>query len=77
MKTGRVAIRNLLILVLLAVVFTLGKALVRVENERYALWLGECPNMNGTFKATSAGDTDAWKCTKTVKSRTAWWWHLY
>ncbi|MEX3856539.1 MULTISPECIES: hypothetical protein [Paraburkholderia] len=69
--------RDLFILLLLAAVFTLGKALVRVENERYALWLGMCPNMDQTFKAIRAGDQDAWKCMKTIQTRTAWWWHLY
>lgn len=69
--------RDLFIVLLLALVFVLGKALVRVENERYALWLGMCPNMDQTFKAMGAGDADAWKCTKTIETRTAWWWHLY
>jgi hypothetical protein len=62
---------------LLLVIFVLARALVRVENERYSLWLGMCPNMSETFAATRAGNEDAWKCTKTIQTRTGWWWHLY
>src|ERR1700761_1747609 len=36
----KTTVRTLFIVLLLAVVFVLAKALVRVENERYALWLG-------------------------------------
>ncbi|MCY0852531.1 hypothetical protein [Cupriavidus sp. D39] len=69
--------RNALVVLLLLVIFVLGRALVRVENERYALWVGMCPNMSGTFGAMRAGDENAWKCTKTIQTRTAWWWHVY
>lgn len=57
-------------LLLLIMIFILARSLVRVENERYALWLGMCPNMNETFAAMRAGDADAWKCTKTIQTRT-------
>ncbi|MEX3910155.1 hypothetical protein AB4Y33_43445, partial [Paraburkholderia sp. BR14319] len=68
--------RDLFILILLAAVFTIGKALVRVENERYALWLGMCPNMRETVAGIAAQNPSALnKCT--VETRTAWWWHLY
>lgn len=48
--------RNVFILVLLFVAIVLGMALVRVENERYALWLGMCPNMCGTVAVIAAND---------------------
>lgn len=68
--------RNGLVLLLLVVTIVLGSALVRVENERYALWLGMCPNMRETVAAIAAQNQDALnKCT--VETRTAWWWHLY
>ncbi|WP_175836180.1 hypothetical protein [Burkholderia multivorans] len=71
--------RNLLIVLLVIVTLVLGRALVRVENARYALWLGMCPNMRqmtAAIGANSAGP-DALACTKTIQTRTGWWWHLY
>lgn len=70
--------RNFGIVLLLVVTLVLGGALVRVENARYALWLGMCPNIR---KITAAiGDNssgpDALNCT-TIQTRTGWWWHLY
>lgn len=68
--------RNGLVLLLLVVTIVLGSALVRVESERYALWLGMCPNMHEMLAAIAANNQDALsKCT--VQTRTAWWWHLY
>lgn len=43
-------------------------SLVRVENERYALFLGMCKD--------TAGLTDV-QCLAKVETRTGWWWHLY
>ncbi|WP_224016157.1 hypothetical protein [Paraburkholderia tropica] len=70
-------IRTALIAVLSAAIIVLAHALVRVENERYALWLGMCPNMREAITALASGDDDAINCTKTVQTRTAWWWHIY
>lgn len=71
--------RNLLIVLLLIVALVLGRALVRVENARYALWLGMCPNMRQMTAAIGADNSglDALDCTKTIRTRTGWWWHLY
>ena len=69
--------RNAFIVALLIFIFVLGKALVRVENERYALWLGMCPSLDQTLKSVSAGHNDAMTCMKRVQTRTGWWWHLY
>lgn len=69
--------RNALIVILLLLIFTLTHALVRVENERYALWLGMCPNMSETFAAMRDGDQNAWTCAKKIQTRTGWWWHVY
>lgn len=76
-QTNPYMARNLLILLLLVVTIVLGTSLVRVENQRYALWLGMCPNMRQSLAALAANDQDAFDCTKTVQTRTAWWWHLY
>lgn len=48
--------------------FWLAVSLVRVENERYALFVGMCRDRLGM--------TDA-RCLATVQTRTGWWWHLY
>lgn len=48
-------------------VIWLATALVRVENERYALLVGLC---------RQAEYVD-FKCLKTAQTRTAWYWHLY
>ncbi len=70
-------IRNTLVAVLCVAVIVLTHALVRVENERYALWLGMCPNMREAVAALPTGDDDGMNCTRTVQTRTAWWWHVY
>ncbi|KGC70190.1 hypothetical protein DP57_5936 [Burkholderia pseudomallei] len=71
--------RNFGIVLLLIVTLVLGRALVRVENARYALWLGMCPNMRQTTAAIgdNSSGPDALKCTMTIQTRTGWWWHLY
>jgi hypothetical protein len=52
----------------LAIVLWLAVSLVRVENERYALYVGMWRNNLGAVDA---------KCLADVKTRTGWWWHLY
>ncbi len=71
--------RNTLIVLLLIVTVVLGRALVRVENERYALWIGMCPNMREMNSAIADQSTGpgALNCTRTIQTRTSWWWHLY
>jgi len=69
--------RNAVICVLLGVVIMLAAALVRVENERYALWLGMCPNIRDTFAAMAEGHLDSVECRKTIVTRAGWWWHIY
>lgn len=51
-----------------AVIVWLGITLVRVENERHALYIGMCRDKLGL--------TDA-ACLARVQTRTAWGWHLY
>jgi hypothetical protein len=53
----------------LVVFFLLSAALVRTENQRYALFVGMCRD-----PVTLLTDS---KCLKNVETRTAWWWHLY
>jgi len=45
----------------------LGVALVRAENERYALLLGLCRD--------ASGEADV-ECLASVQTRPAWWWHV-
>ena len=51
-------------------------ALVRVENERYALSLGMCldESMHRVDPNMHVAD---YQCLKRVETRTGWWWHLY
>jgi hypothetical protein len=51
------------------VIVWLSAALVRVENERYAMAVGMCFD-----KAVQLPDL---ACVKKVQTRTAWWWHLF
>lgn len=45
-------------------------ALVRVENQLYALQVGMCP-------AIAPLPVPDLKCLEMVETRTGWWWHLY
>lgn len=56
------------IAVLIALLLWIGVALVRVENERYALLIGLCK------VGISVTDNT---CLINIQTRTAWWWHLY
>jgi hypothetical protein len=52
----------------LAVCLWLAIALVRVENERYAMVVGLC--QRDVVKPIQP-------CLDRVQTRTGWWWHLY
>lgn len=67
MKTS---LNTILIAVLAALLVWFGSALIRVENERYALFTGLC-----TFDAKSMEPLD--KCTRNAQTRTSPLWHLY
>lgn len=56
------------IAILLVLIFWLGAALVRAENERYAMYVGLCKYDPLTLIG---------KCLENVQTRTAWWWHLF
>jgi hypothetical protein len=47
----------------------LSAALVRVENERYAMFVGMC--WNDKLKVPDPA------CVRKAKTRTAWYWHLF
>jgi hypothetical protein len=61
--------KNLFLIAAISVIFVFGTALVKTENQRYAMSLGMCIDPN--LKAADA------KCLRTVETRTGWWWHLY
>jgi hypothetical protein len=63
--------RNVLIVVLLAMVCTLAAALVRVENQRYAMAIGMCGNKSDPRLPPDAS------CVANARTRTSWVWHLY
>jgi len=57
----------LIVVSLLLVLVT--TALIRVENERYALSIGMCWD-----KQLGVGD---WRCLQSVQTRTGWVWHVF
>lgn len=61
---------TVLIMFLLALLFWFGFALVRVENERYALQVGLC-----AFNPTDP--LPLFDCLKKAETRTGWWWHIF
>lgn len=63
-------IKNFIIGLLILAVVAFGSALVRVENERYALSLGMCPG-------PVAGMSPDMACVSKTETRTGWWWHIY
>lgn len=54
-----------------AILVWLASALVRVENERYALFLGMCRSHS------VLGSQVDFSCLANVQTRTSWLWHLY
>jgi hypothetical protein len=63
-------VKNVIIGLLVVVILVLGSALVRVENQRYAMATGSCQNTNG-------GTFPDQECLAHFQSRAGWWWHLY
>jgi len=59
-----------LVMFLLTLLVWFGLALVRVENERYALQVGLC-----TFNPSDP--LALFDCLKKAETRTAWWWHIF
>lgn len=57
-------------IVLLVLVVWLGTALVKAENQRYALSVGLCVSNK------QMGTVD-YACLEKAQSRTAWYWHIY
>jgi hypothetical protein len=55
--------------VLAVLVLWMGAALVRVENERYALLIGSCRDPATLYVSG--------ECLAKVQTRTAWYWHLF
>lgn len=62
--------KNFIIGVLVVAVLVLGSALVRVENQRYALSLGMCPGQAASMPPDLT-------CISKAETRTGWWWHLF
>jgi hypothetical protein len=57
------------VVMLLVLVVLLASALVKAENQRYALSVGLCID-KATLRADSA-------CLAKTESRTGWYWHIY
>jgi len=63
--------RDIVIVVLLVAITWLTIALVRVENQRYMMSIGGCPNQLGN------GLPPNLDCVRNAQTRTHWWWHVY
>lgn len=58
--------RTTTIVILLFALLVIGRALVRTENQRYALFLGMCSDQVTKLS-----------CLERTETRTGWWWHFY
>ena len=67
MKPG--SVERALLVSSCAVIVWLTSALVRVENQRYAMLVGLCVDHSSGFVDST--------CLKKVETRTHWAWHLY
>ena len=63
-------VKNFIIGVLVLSVLVLGLALIRIENQRYALSLGMCPGPAAVVPPDLV-------CIAKVETRTGWWAHLF
>ena len=61
------------ILILIVLLLWFGKAIVGIENERYALLLGSCGEVDVAVAETVV---ERGKCLRTVQTRTSPFWHL-
>jgi hypothetical protein len=60
------------VVVLALLVVFLADRTVRLENQRYALYLGLCKRDPNPLNLEPF-----WKCLEDVQTRTSWFWHLY
>lgn len=58
------------IAILVLIAGFLADRVVRLENQRYALFVGIC-------KLDPASPKERWDCLENVQTRTSWFWHLY
>jgi len=65
--------KNLVILVLVALLFWFGHEVVRLENIRYASDLGICPEFQPERPSSIEERLD---CLSTVQTRTSFMWHI-
>jgi len=56
--------------VLILISALLADRVVRLENQRYALYNDMC-------KRDPANPSQRWDCLEKVQTRTSWFWHLY
>jgi hypothetical protein len=62
--------KNLILAILILLVAFLADRAVRIENQRYALYVNLC-------KYDPANPTARWDCLEKAQTRTSWLWHLY
>jgi hypothetical protein len=62
--------KNAIIVVLILLTALLADRVVRIENQRYALYTNLCKN-------DPANPAIRWDCLENAQTRTSWFWHLY
>ena len=62
--------KNVIIAVLILSIALLADRVVRIENQRYALYVDLC-------KYDPANPKVRWECLEKAQTRTSWFWHLY
>jgi hypothetical protein len=68
-------LKNAIIAALVLCLFVVTNALVRIENQRYALITGMCP---AAAQSLAAGDPlETSRCLERAETRTSWVWHVY
>jgi len=73
-------IKNGIIALLLVVVLLLCGTIVHIENERYALLIGTCPNVKTTSQdgfIYRDPNRDPIACLESVQTRTSPLWHIF
>lgn len=67
---GRHWMKSAAIVVLILISAFLADRVVRIENQRDALYVGLC-------KLDPANPAQRWNCLENAQTRTSWFWHLY
>jgi hypothetical protein len=69
--------RTVVIFALAIALIFVADRLVRIENQRYALYLRMCDTPANVPRGITPEILEArWRCLENVQTRTSWFWHL-